>query len=37
MGYRGVGQWHDYYQDGEVALVMEKRRYTCRASLPRLP
>ena len=25
-GYRGISQWRDYYQDGESALVMEKRR-----------
>jgi ribosomal-protein-alanine N-acetyltransferase len=23
-GYQAVGQWNDYYQDGEHALVMEK-------------
>jgi ribosomal-protein-alanine acetyltransferase len=25
LGYRGVSRWPDYYQDGEDALVMEKR------------
>jgi ribosomal-protein-alanine N-acetyltransferase len=26
LGYRGISQWGNYYQDGEAALVMEKRR-----------
>jgi ribosomal protein S18 acetylase RimI-like enzyme len=25
-GYQHVGVWPDYYQDGEDALIMEKRR-----------
>lgn len=25
-GYQAVNQWRNYYQDGEPALVMEKRR-----------
>lgn len=26
LGYRKINEWIDYYQDGETALVMEKRR-----------
>lgn len=26
VGYQGISQWSKYYQDGESALVMEKRK-----------
>jgi len=26
FGYSKVGEWSRYYQDGEAALVMEKRK-----------
>lgn len=26
LGYRKINEWIDYYQDGETAIVMEKRR-----------